>query len=441
MASGVRDFSVTFGARIAVLLVSLLIQSCLAWFLEPAGRGSYAVCVLFATLLTIVCVLGCDVAAIYFVASKRMTLSRAVANASVHGGFGCLLAIIVGLAVLQLPISFVEKASPTAFYLALVTIPLSFFSSLLTHLLGALRAFTLLAVLMILGTVSQLAFTVLFVVVLDWGVNGALLALIVNNGLITLGTIELHRRRYGLGATRPSVADLGQMLSYGARYYVGKISNQMNLHVGAVILAFFATREEIGLFAVATVMAGKVQMIPDTLTTVLMPRVAGDVKGRADLVAQCARVVAVVCGAVLAVLAVLAVPLVSVLFSSAFLEAAPLIRILAIGILVRSATKLFVPYLVGTDRPGVASVAVAVSVVANAAALYALYPVLGLSGAAWAMTIGYGVGAMILLASFVRISGMGVGQVWRFRRSDWAMVGQAVQGVRARLMPVANGEV
>lgn len=70
MTGGVRDLAITFGSRIAMILVGTATQSCLAWFLAPAGRGSYAVCLLFQTLLVITCVFGCDVAALYFVAAR-----------------------------------------------------------------------------------------------------------------------------------------------------------------------------------------------------------------------------------------------------------------------------------------------------------------------------------------------------------------------------------
>jgi O-antigen/teichoic acid export membrane protein len=440
-SSGMRDLSITFGSRIVTILITLLCQSLLAWFLEPAGRGAYAVCVLFTTLLTILCVIGCDVASIYYVASKRMTLSQTIANATVHGGVGCFLAVMVGLIVLRLPIEFVNKATTTEFHLALVSLPLSFFSTMLFQLFGSLRAFGWMAVVATLGSVFKLFFIALFLSVLGWGVQGALLAMIIDNAVIIVMTMIVFYYKFGWRIDRPSSAGLRQMLSYGARYYFGKISNQMNLHVGAIILAFFATQEEIGLFAVAVVLASNVQIIPDTLTAVLVPRVAADESGRRDLVAQCARVTSIVCGVCLALLAIFAKPIVAIVFSPAFLGVVPLVRILAVGILVRSASKLFVPYMMGTDRPGVASMSVVVGLVTNVVTLYVFMPLIGLNGAALAMTMGYVASAIVLTTSFSMLSGMSFWKTWRYRRGDWTMVGQAIRKVRTRLMPVTQTEV
>ncbi|MHC5172664.1 MAG: hypothetical protein ACYSPJ_02710 [Planctomycetota bacterium] len=63
------------------------------------------------------------------------------------------------------------------------------------------------------------------------------------------------------------------MFHYGLRYYVGKISNQVNFQLGTLILAFFATQEQIGIFAVASQVTARAMLVPDALATVLMPRV------------------------------------------------------------------------------------------------------------------------------------------------------------------------
>jgi Na+-driven multidrug efflux pump len=43
---------------------------------------------------------------------------------------------------------------------------------------------------------------------------------------------------------------------------------------------------------------------------------------------------------------------------------------------------------------------------------------MGLSGAAWAMTVGYVVSSTILIIAFWRVSGMGLMETWMPRRDD-----------------------
>ena len=96
MASGIRDFSTVFSSRIVTLGAQLGIQSCLAWFLGPADRGSYAVCLMFATLLGLIFVVSLDVAGVYFVSSKRATLSEGITCTVLFGVISSALAIVVG---------------------------------------------------------------------------------------------------------------------------------------------------------------------------------------------------------------------------------------------------------------------------------------------------------------------------------------------------------
>jgi len=121
-------------------------------------------------------------------------------------------------------------------------------------------------------------------------------------------------------------------------------------------LAFFASKDDIGLFA-SPMLLDRTQLLPDTLTTVLYPRVAADEKGRVELVAQCSRRVIVASGVALAAAALLAQPVFSMVLPK-YLPAVVLIWILAPGVWIRCASKLLVPYLHSQKRVGITSVAV-----------------------------------------------------------------------------------
>ena len=49
--TGGQDVAIAFAARLGLAVFTLLIQGILAWLLLPEGRGSYAVCVVFGTVL------------------------------------------------------------------------------------------------------------------------------------------------------------------------------------------------------------------------------------------------------------------------------------------------------------------------------------------------------------------------------------------------------
>ena len=96
MATGFRDFNLTFGSKVAGLLISVAGQGCLAWVLGPSDRGSYAVCVIYETLLAVIFMVGCELAGVVFVSSGRLSLSEGITNSFILILAGSLLAVIAG---------------------------------------------------------------------------------------------------------------------------------------------------------------------------------------------------------------------------------------------------------------------------------------------------------------------------------------------------------
>jgi len=432
LSPGVRDVSVTLGARMATIVPGLAIQSCLAWFLEPSGRGSYAICLMFAAIIGVVFKFGFDAAAQYFMASKRFSVSEGMTVWIVLGGLGGFLAIMAGLFVIRLPLESFRKAPDTALLLAVMLAAVQIWSTSLLLLLTAVRAFTYYAIINIVQSLLRLGGTVLLIKVLGWGVGGAVAANIAAAGLVIIMVLLYFHRHFDLHWVCPTREHIRDMVGYGARYYFASLSNMMNAQVGVLVLFLFASESAIGLFAAGVALVMKVLMIADSVAGVIHPRVASDATGRPELTARCARVVTVLCGGCVLLIAVFAEPIVSVLLSDRFLPAVPIIRIVAIGVVLRSAAKIIVPYLNGTNHPGVFSIATLCSTVTNLVLLMILLPLMGLIGAAWAMTAGSFVGAAIMVSSFQRFSGLTLMQAWRPRVEDFAFFRELWRGQQAR---------
>ena len=431
MNNGIKDLGFSLGSKIVSIVFALGVQLCLAWFLGTEGRGSYAVCILFAAMLSMVFLMGCELAGVYFVSFKRFSLSEGVINTVVYGGIGSVLAIAAGLVLMQFPLAFFDKANKPELYLALVSIPLFLCSMVFTQLFTAIRQFGWFSAMTLLRCICLFVFTILFLGGFHWGVPGAMLAIITSNMIVVLACLAAFRMKFGLAADWPRIKDLLTMLHYGVRYSVGVISNQMNFRVGTLILAFFATRDEIGIYAFAVGLTIQMQILPDAVKTVLIPRAASDERGRKDLVAHCARLTALVSLLMLLGFMLLAKPIVAVFFPDSFASAGLLMQILAFGFFLRTLGKSLESYLIGCNRPGIVSLSVALGMVVNVGTLFLLLPRMGLAGAAWSLVFNYLLSSLILIASFSRLTGMGPLSVWRPRSSDFTFL----SGLRARFIP------
>jgi O-antigen/teichoic acid export membrane protein len=425
VSSGFRDIVITTGSQVAILGLGLATQSSLAWWLGTGGRGSYAACLVFITVLNVLFVVGFDVAVEVFVASRRFTVSEGITYTFLCSAISGAIAVAAGLAALHWPFALLDKASPRQFLLALAGMPIGLVATILSRFPTALGKFALSGFVQTGQLALQLALTLVLVLGLGTGVEGAIIAGVISNLVVTAAVPLLLRREEDWRWVRPSMERLREAWFFGMRYYIGKVSNLATLEFGTIVVAMFVGKEEIGLFAVAAAVTTRAEFIPNVIATVILPRVAVSESGRPDLVAQCARLSAATCAVFLGLLVLFTDVLVRILFSPAFAPAVPLIRIIALGTLVRCAAKVVVPYLISRNRPGLASTATFSGMVVNITIMLALLGRIGLPAAAVAVTMSHLVSSAMLLVAFQWVSGMSFGQFWAFSRQDWEPVVRA----------------
>ena len=422
MKSGQTDAAATLAASVLNGLLILGTQSCLAWSLGTAGRGEYAVCVVLSVLLSAVFGLGVEMAVGYYVGAKRLTFSDAMAAGLAWAVLSSLVGIGAGWVLTSLPLAFVDKAPLTALRLSLLLLPTMLCALVFTRVLIGLGEIVLFNVSSVARAMLVLLLTVVLVWYAELGVYGALAGLLIGD-VFQMGIIAFQlRRRHQWHFVRPSADALRRLLSYGARFYAGKLGRQLHMRLGTVLLTFLATKGDVGLFAAALALMAGVWMIPDAANIVLLPRTTRDESGTPELVAKCCRFSAA--SALLVVIPVLlfAKPLVVIVLSPEFLPVIPLMQILALGTIVRSYPRVLASYFNGIERPGLNSAIILSGLLVNAVLLLLLLPRYSLPGAALALSIAYGVETILAVVWFVRISGEPATRLVWFDRSDWVEI-------------------
>jgi O-antigen/teichoic acid export membrane protein len=177
-------------------------------------------------------------------------------------------------------------------------------------------------------------------------------------------------------------------------------------------------------------------VISESIQTWILPRVAAHEKGHPELVAQCARFTGIVTGLLLLTVVAISVPLVRILLSAAFLDAVPLIWIMAPGIFLANTSQVLFAFFRGLGQPGICSYTVWAGLLSKALAFWVLYPVIGLPAAAWALTIGYLVRTIALVLVFRHKSGQSLRQTWLIRRDDVLFAWSFVYSLLGRFLRV-----
>ena len=435
---GGQDVLVVFGTRVGSVLLGLVIQAMLARLLLPEGRGAYAVCFVFATVLGMLCTPGSQQGAQQLVMTRETDVSQATSCAFAICLCGGVLGGLLALASMGGGFAYFDKAEPRAFHWAIALAPVLAFSLAVEHQLAALQRFGALALIAAVRMSIHLAAVLVLVGSLDMGVDGALAAVAGATAAMIGCCLWDLRRHAGFAWRLPRAATLGRILGYGLRYHAARAGEALGPHMGVLLLGWFAGEAEIGLFAVACSLMIGFLIISNAVGNVLLPRIAapsapnaseGDETRRVALVGFCLRWVGATTA--LALIGVLAVsePLVRLLFSEAFLPAQPLLWIIAPGMVAGACAGMYMTYFKAVNKPEICSWAFVLGIGVDVAVLLALYPGLGVAGAAWAMTCGL-IGRLALLAwLFCQATGAGFARTWMPRRGDGAAVLAAMRNV------------
>lgn len=230
--------------------------------------------------------------------------------------------------------------------------------------------------------VLTLGFALLFCVVLDWGLEGVLLAQIAATLICLL--VALWRLKASFKLAFDFLA-LRRMLVFSLPLVPSGIAIFTSLYFNRFALIQYATIEEVGIYGLATRIAGLITLLILGVQAALTPLVYQHAN-HPETPGQIARLFSWFAAIALLGclgLGLLAGELVQVFATADYTRAAPLVIILAPAMLL-SQMYVFAPGIGIRKKTlhqlGVTLLAAAISVLAN----WLLVPVFGMAGAAWA---------------------------------------------------------
>lgn len=393
--------SYIFSSKVLISLINLVSQIILARFLLPEGRGEYTVCIIFSIMLGTVFFLSSDVGIRNKLALQKISINQAFSYLVGFTFVFSLIAIISGILLIKTDISFFEKASTNNFLISLAIIPFQQISDQQIILLSTNQNFKESATFLVISELLKVILIAVFIKNLNLGVSGALLAQICANIIIIF--IIFYNTKFFYSNIKFQSKLVKDILSHGIRFYIGKISNLSNIQIGTIIMAFFLEPRELGIYAVGSAFILKIRMIPDSINTVLIPRIAYGKSDKEvnDIILRNSKLLFYICGILLLVLAVLANLIISLLFGNEYIQAAYVIQILCIGLLFHCTLKPIEAYFaVISIYPQIASKAVLYGIIVNIISLVYFLPKFGIYGAAISISLNYIISSFYLLFEF-----------------------------------------
>ncbi len=391
-----RRIAGVFATRVARFATGVITSFLLARILLPQGRGQYALLVLVPGMLVALGQFGPS--ALAFFAGRGGSIAR-LQRYSLLLTIGLSVALVGGTLLLLpwLTSSILAPAPRDLLLISLAAVPFQFLATLSGSILIGRQRFGVYNMILIGQAVMMLALVLVLVLLLQMGVAGAVWAYVATSVLAALA-VEVELVRVVRATTEPQTdVSLSRVLGYGLRIYPASVTGYFSYRADVLILsAILGDPAAIGLYAFAVSLAELTFFVPDAVTTVFYPRVAGMERAAADSAApQVARftvlitllaVVALIPAAVVAILVILPDYRDSIL---------PFVVILP-GIVALSSAKVLAAYISGLGLPTSVAVASSANLVINVVANLLLIPWLGIVGASLASVISYTIQAGLL---------------------------------------------
>ncbi|HET7646355.1 MAG TPA: polysaccharide biosynthesis C-terminal domain-containing protein [Candidatus Limnocylindria bacterium] len=396
-----------FATRVARVVIGMATSFLLAGMLLPEGRGQYAVLVLVPGMLNALGQFGLPSAMSFFAGRGRSVRDLQRLGWLLTAG---LSVVLVGATLLALPWLQQTLLRPVPMELLLVSlasVPFQFGTAFAgSTLIGKqrLRNYNLIVVaqsaLMLIGVVVMVG-------LLDFGVEGALLSYVAVAVIAAIGTAVELGRAVADEPEEGGRVKLSQIAGYGIRIYPASVSGYFSYRVDVLILSAIlgaSGAASIGLYTFAVSLAEMVFMIPDSVSTVFYPRVAGMERREADRLApQVSRFTVLV--TLIGVLGLLpAAWVVTSFVLPAYAGSLLPFAVLLPGIVALSVSKVVSGYISGLGLPLAVARASIANLVINVIANLVLVPAVGIVGAALASLISYAGHASILVFTAARLA-------------------------------------
>lgn len=269
-----RQVAGTLGVRVLIAGSNLLSGVIIARWLGSTGVGFWATLNVIILLAITLGGFGLQSTVTYLVARDRsiarMVLMNAIVFAVIVGG---ILAIAIALMANLIP-GLLGDVPPLLVTIAALALPfqmLSYFCLGIYLGLERIRTYNLIDISMQLSVLSG---AVLMLIALGQGITELVIFTTIANLAIAAVIVYLTIQAT-VGESRPEISRrllMRKMLDHGSRFFVAVAAGIIILRGDLLIVNFFRSADEAGVYAVATQASIFLHLVPSIISTMLFPR-------------------------------------------------------------------------------------------------------------------------------------------------------------------------
>lgn len=413
----------TIATRVVVLFGAFLVSVILARLLGPEGKGIITAVLVIPTLVVTIADLGIRQASAYFIGTKKYPYSDIVSSLIFLWLITSLISIIIVTGILAL--QYGGKYDWKILAACILTIPVNLGIQYLRGIMQGRGRIGSINKVEIIKTFLNFTILMLLVWLLGMGVLGAALTQLLM-ALFTLGySIKLLLGEVQLKLKYVHPIPL-QMIRKGFSFAFALFVIQMNYRVDIVILEYFTTISEVGIYSVGTNLSELIWQLPAAIGLILFSRSANSASQQAA-VERTSRLIRMVMPVLLSFglfFWAFAPWIIEFLYGADFAASGEVIRYLLPGILIMVVFKLIHSDLSGRGAPLVSLNVSVVALVVNIVLNFLLIPRMGAIGSAISSSISYSIAGLWFVLIYARRESIRIRDVLVLNREDWGLIRQ-----------------
>jgi len=416
--SFLRDISGVFASNVLAVASALLIDIVLSRQLGPEGRGLYTSILVVPLIVTSFVMLGIRRSAVYHLGKNVFEKNRTVSGVMSLLVITSISAVIIsGVALLiMLP----KGLTWSMAILALLSVPVKLALVYSGGIYIGNEDFKRSNLQVWLPLFYDLLGIVLFVVLIKWSVNGALLALFLANLMVSFVSLRYLYLNYTIRISFDSEV-LFSLAKIGVVYALAVVIMQLNYRVDILLLQKLSTMKEVGYYSLGVAISDKLWQLPSAIGLVVMSRSANveDIPRLDRDVAKLVRISFLIVLLAAIVLWLVIPYLLPLFYGAKFIPSIGVVRLMLPGIIMFVIVRILSGRFAGSGQPKLLiSLFVPVLLINIILNLFWI-PEYGGLGAAMATNVSYSLGAIGMLILFSVKMHIPFSELIIYKRSDF----------------------
>ena len=416
-----HDIIGVFKSNIFSLVAGILFSVILTRMLGPEGFGLFTALVIIPTIIISLTHLGIRGAAIYHIGRKTYQLNEVLSSIFLILIFTSIISMILSAGVYYF---FYEDG----FTIPLIIIAICVIPPRLAivYMGGVYLGKDEIKKANQLNWITNLINLILAVILvwwLDFGIMGAVIALMLSSIIVSSNAIFRIYRTYNFNL-RANFKVIKDLIRMGIVFALAFFVIQLNFRIDILLLEKLTTIEEVGIYSLSAHIAEQIWQIPLAMGIIVFSRTANAGQSRETTLMTLKLLrISFLLSLIASIFAFFLAPvLIPLVFGSDFLPSVHILQWLLPGIILMVIFRLLSGQIAGIGKPQLTIYVFIPALIINILLNLLWIPEHGALGAAWATNISYTFGAIIYLIVYTRMAKVSFAEIAFYKKSDFSLI-------------------